>query len=249
MRKTIRLLLLTVVLTAVSVLAQRAGDGEIAGRITDAAGAALPGVRVRISSGVESREAITDVDGRFLVRSLPLATHSVVTDLAGFVSKSGAIRLSPGNRRAYLAWRLEVGCIEEDVRVILSVREAAPMVDAIVYVRVSSANGPVLMSVRSECVGRVLQEYSVQVLESARRSAGTAGGRTDLQIFLSPSEPGLQPGSEYLALLWPGGRAADRLVLPIQSGRVVSAAAGELGGLRVREALEALSNWSSRRRQ
>lgn len=246
MTRTIPRLLSMVVLTAVAAVAQAGADGEIAGRMSDATGAPLPGVRVRISTGDESREAITGVDGRFVVRSLPLATHRVVTELAGFVSKSGAITLSPETRRAYVAWRLEVGCVDEGVRVILDVREAAPVVDAIAHVRVSSADGPVLVSQRPECVGRVLQQYSVVVLDSAKAGAATASGRTDLQIFLSPDEAGLEPGGEYLALLWPCGRAADRLVLPIRSGRAVSPAAGERAGVCVREALEALRSWSRR---
>ena len=237
----------TVVLAAVAAVGQTVADGRIAGRITDATGAALHGVRVRITSGDASSEAITGVDGRFVVRSLPLATHRVETELLGFVSRSGDIRLSPENRRAYVAWRLEIGCLDEGIRVILSVRQAAPVVDAIVHVRVSSADGPVLMSMRPECVGSVLQEYSVVVLGSAKAGAGTVGGGTDLQMFLSPDQPGLEPGGEYVAFLWPHGRAADRLVIPIRSGRVVSPAAGELGGMRPSEALAALSSWSRKR--
>lgn len=246
MTRTIPQLLAAVILTAVAAVAQTGADGEIAGRVSDAAGLPLPGVRVRISTGDESREAVTTVDGRFVVRSLPLATHRVVTDLAGFESRSAAVTLSPETRRAYVRWRLQTACLSEAVRVMFDARQAAPLVDAIVHVRVSSVDGPVLMVEGPEC-NRVLQQYSVVVLESAKAGVAADTTETDLQIFLRPDEAGLEPGGEYLALLWPDGEAADRLILPIQAGRVVSLAAGELAGVRVSEALEALRGWSRKR--
>ena len=244
MPKTTRLILSTLVLSTVVAFAQRATDGEIAGRITDKAGAALPGARVTISSDETSKEAITDIDGRFVVRSFTPTTHHVIAALPGFVSASGVIRLSPTNSRAYVAWHLELGCLDENIRVILSARQAAPVVDAIVHIRVTSANGPVLMSVRPECVGSVLQQYSAQVLDGAPGGRPTTAPAGNLEVFLLPSEGRLEAGREYLALLWADGRAADHLVLPIVSGRVASPAAGELVGMPVREALSTLIGWS-----
>src|SRR5687768_9701331 len=139
MRKAGWALLLTIVVTA-TALGQTTAEGEIAGRITDSQAAALPGVRITVKSSDEQREAITDSDGRFVLGMLKLGTYRVAADLAGFVSESGTITLSPTTRRAHLAWSLNVGCIEEDIRVILSAREAAPLVAAIVHIRVKSDN-------------------------------------------------------------------------------------------------------------
>jgi hypothetical protein len=247
MQKTVWAVLLVVVAIA-STVGQTAADGEIAGRITDSQEAALPGVRIAISSGDERREAITDNDGRFVVGLLKLGTYRVAVELAGFVSKAGTITLSPTTRRAHIAWLLEVGCIEEDIRVILGAREAAPMVDAIVHVRVKSDNGPLLWSRRPECTGSVVQSYTVEILNAVVRRSGKDDGRTTLQILLSPREVRLKPGGEYLALLWPGQLAGDGLVFPIVSGRISSPAGEVLSGMRVEEALEALGQWSRERR-
>jgi hypothetical protein len=127
MQNTLWAVLLVIVATAPTV-GQTAADGEIAGRITDSQAAALPGVRIAISSSDERREAITDNDGGFVLGMLKLGTYRVSAELAGFVSASGTITLSPTTRRAQIAWPLEVGCIEEDIRVILDAREAAPLV-------------------------------------------------------------------------------------------------------------------------
>jgi hypothetical protein len=241
MQMILRVLLWNAALGVAIAVAQTT-DGQIAGRINDKSGAPLPGVRIAITNGDQSREAITDSDGRFVLRSVTMGTYRVVADLAGFTPTSGEIRLSPSSPRAFLAWRLEVGCLDEDIRVILGARKAAPLVDAILHIRVTSADGPVLMSVRPECAGRVLREYSVQVLGTAPGRARTSPGLR--QIFMSARDARLEPGQEYLALLWPDGRATDDLVLPIVSGLVASPSAGELNGMRVDEALKALGKWS-----
>ena len=231
----------------VAIAGDQATDGQIAGRINDNSGGALPGVRIAITTGDQSREAITDKDGRFVLRSVTMGTHRVVAELVGFTPASGEISLSPSSPRAFLAWSLEVGCLDEDILVILSAREAAPLVDAILHIRVTSAEGPVLMSVRPECAGRVLPEYSIQVLGTAPGNGRTSHGLR--QIFMTARDARLEPGHEYLALLWPDGRATDNLVLPIASGLVASPSAGELNGMRVDEALRVLGMWSQEPRR
>jgi hypothetical protein len=195
MRKAGWALLLTVAVTA-TALGQTTTEGEIAGRISDSQAAALPGVRITIRSSDEQREAITDSDGRFVLGMVKLGTYRVAADLAGFVSESGTITLSPTTRRAHLAWSLNVGCIEEDVRVILSAREAAPMVAAIVHIRVKSDDGPLLWSARPECAGSVVQSYTVEVLGAVSRGSGKDDGRATQQMLLELRESRLQPGGD-----------------------------------------------------
>lgn len=248
MQRTVLAVLLVVVATA-SAVGQTDANGEIAGRIVDSQAGALPGVRITISSTDVRREAVTDHDGRFVVGMLKLGTYRLEAELAGFASKSGTITLSPATRRAYVAWPLDIGCISDDVRVVLSAREAAPMVDAIVHVRVRSDNGSLLWSTRPECAGSVVESYAVEVLNEVVRRSGRNDGRTALQLFLPPRDARLKPGGEYLALLWPGGHTGDGLVLPIVSGRVTSTVGDPLGGMRVAEALETLAQWSRERRR
>jgi hypothetical protein len=88
MQMIFRLLFSTVALGVAIAVAQTV-DGEIAGRINDKSGAPLPGVRITITNGDRSREAITDRDGRFALRPLAMGTYRVVADLLGFTSTSG----------------------------------------------------------------------------------------------------------------------------------------------------------------
>ena len=93
-------------------------------------------------------EKITDWHGRFHVSELTPGTYSVQAELAGFRPASGAITLSEVTPRAHLAWSLDLGCTAEDVRVKMSPREAAPIAEAIVHLRLTSADGPLLSSTR-----------------------------------------------------------------------------------------------------
>ena len=124
----LRVLFWTVALGVAIAVAQTA-DGPIAGRINDKSGAPLPGVRITITNGDQSREAITDSDGRFALRSLTIGTYRVVAELAGFKAASGEITVSPSTPRVFLAWSLEVGCLAEIQRVILGPRGAARLVE------------------------------------------------------------------------------------------------------------------------
>ena len=237
---------LVVLLGAATAAGQTAVEGEISGRISDVEGVALPGVRISISNSEERREATTDDAGRFVLRSLKPGPYGVTAELPGFVSKSGTITLSPTSLRARIAWSLAVGCLAEVQRVIFRAREAAPLVDAIAHLRVESDDGPVLVSVRPECIGEVTREYTVQLLRSSGRRAAD-DGRSTVQILMSRDEPRLESGREYVALFWEGWRAAESLVLPIVSGRVVSPAGEGLNGMTVEDALAVLSRWSRER--
>jgi hypothetical protein len=241
---TVRILVLVIGL-AVSSLVALAPLGEIAGRISDEQHSALSGTRIRITNGNQSREVVTDRDGRFLVGGLSLATYSVVAELAGFSSTSGRITLSPSTPRALLAWSLKVGCLEEIQRVILGPRGAARLVDAIVHMRVGRNAGPVRISDRPDCEGRVFDEYVVEVLGAVPgRGNGGTGHRP---VFMEPRGAHLTPGYEYLALLWPDGYTSDDLVLPVVSGRVMAPGAPELNGLGAKDALDILAKWSEKR--
>ena len=177
-----------------------------------------------------------------------MGTYRAVAELAGFTPISGEISLSSSTPRVFLGWPLEVGCLNEDIRVSLGPRKSAPLVDAILHIRVTSADGPVLMSDSPECPGRVLQRYTVHVLGSAPGHRRTSPGPR--QMFMSARGARLEPGREYLALLWPDGQPpTDDLVLPIVGGLVASPGTGELNKMRVDEALKVLGNWARERQQ
>ena len=244
MRTILRCFVWTIILASATAVAQTA-DGEIAGRIHDKAGAVLPGVRVTITSGDRRQEAVTNSEGRFVLRALSTGTYRVVAELAGFIPTAGEIVLSSSSLRAFLAWPLEAGCLQEVIRVMLGAREAAPLADAILHIRIVSVDGPVWMSVRPDCAGEVLQQYSVDVLDRAGPRGST---RTDQrQVFMPAGEGALESGHEYLALL-SGDDATSILMLPIVSGLVASPLAGVLNGMPPDQALKLLDAWSHERR-
>ena len=240
----IRIAVLTLAVT--SVVAQ-APSGEIAGRMSATDGSPLPGARIKVTSGGQSREAVTDGDGRFLIGPLAMGSYRVVTELAGFMKASGQTTISARTPRAFLAWSLEIGCIAEIQRAMFGPREAAARVEAIIHMRVASDAGRVRVSDRPSCEGEVLHEYQVQVLGSPSGRGRTKPGQR--QMFLEPRHAPLATGQEYLALLWPGGYSFDELILPIISGRVVSPTVSELNGLSATEALNILARWSEQRQR
>ena len=242
----LRTLVAGVALWATAAFGQTS-TGEIAGRMSmrDERRSELPGVRVMIADGNQTRETVTDISGRFAFRSLRFGTYRVVAELAGFNKAVGELAVSPSSPRAFLAWSLEIGCLAEVQRVDLAPREAARVVAAIVHVRVIEAPRPVLVSLHPACSARVLQAYEVEFLASAGAVA-TSPGRS--QLFMEPQEARLAPGSEYVALLGPEGHTTSDLVFPIVEGRVASPHAGELHGMRTADALRLLGKWSSEQR-
>jgi hypothetical protein len=232
---------------AAACLVAQTVSGEIGGRLTDKQHSALPGVRVRIANGDQSKEAVTDGDGRFSLPSLTMGTYRVVAELAGFKTASGTIAISAATPIAFLTWSLEVGCLSEIQRVILGPKSAARLVEEIVHVRAASPAQSVLISTAPDCEGRVFRRYSVQVLDSVPGRVRTRLGQR--QVFMEPRSAGLMLGQEYLVLLWSDGSTSDDLVLPIISGRVVSKESSELNRLNVREALSLLAKWSEERQR
>ena len=66
------------------VAAQEATTGEIAGLVVDAQGLALPGATITVTGAQGTKSAVTDGEGRFLIRFLIPGPHSVRVELQGF---------------------------------------------------------------------------------------------------------------------------------------------------------------------
>lgn len=247
MTRRILFALLLIIAAPILVLAQADTSGEIVGRLTDRSGGVLPGVRITITSSSNlRREVITDAHGHFKVPDLALGTYLVLAELTGFMPVSGSVVLSQSVPRAHLAWRLELGCISDDVIVRMSPREAAASVDVIAHVRIISVDGPVQFSTRPDCEGKIRQSYAATVLQAANGAAG--GTRHTIQLLLRPSDRMLNAGGEFVVLLWADGLTDDGLTLRVESGRVVEAVPEPLGGMPVEKALKTLSRWALDRR-
>lgn len=93
--------------------------GSISGNITDATGAAIPGVKVTIlspSTG-SSREAMTDQDGHYVVPLLGVGEYTVRSELKGFqTSEATHVRLQVDEQRE-IDFKLSPATVQESVEV------------------------------------------------------------------------------------------------------------------------------------
>ena len=81
------LLILMLLLIPAAVLAQT-GSAALGGRVSDASGAALPGVTITATNNATglSRSVVTASDGSYRFPSLPVGMYTVNADLSGFSS-------------------------------------------------------------------------------------------------------------------------------------------------------------------
>ncbi|HKX33512.1 MAG TPA: carboxypeptidase regulatory-like domain-containing protein, partial [Blastocatellia bacterium] len=99
--------------------------GRIAGTVTDASDAALPGVTVKIThTGTDLvRTVATDANGFYVATSLPVGTYTVSIEHQGFkkIAKTGYDLIADG--RLTVDFRLETGAVTDAVEVTAQVGE------------------------------------------------------------------------------------------------------------------------------
>lgn len=80
--------------------AQASANANVAGRVRDDSGAAIPGVTVSLSptAGGGASVEVTAVDGTFRFRSLAAGEYGIDAALDGFKGVSKRVRLTPGQR-------------------------------------------------------------------------------------------------------------------------------------------------------
>src|SRR5579872_7472007 len=82
-----------------AVPAQSVDSGKIVGRITDTVHVALPGVEVSADADGVHRQAVTDTDGRYEIRELPIRVpYRLTFSLAGFRTKTVEAVLPPSDQ-------------------------------------------------------------------------------------------------------------------------------------------------------
>src|SRR5690349_3799122 len=88
---------LTAGLTAAPVAAQVVG-GNLAGRVTDESGAALPGATVTVTNKANGAQQtlVTTAEGTYRIVALQPATYQVKTELTGFGSTVREIVITIG---------------------------------------------------------------------------------------------------------------------------------------------------------
>lgn len=103
----------------------QAGTAEITGTVTDASGAALPGVKVIITQqgGVASREVETGRSGTYVASALPTGGYTVKAEVSNFRTQvRNGVVLQVG-RQERVDFVLELGARSDEV----VVREGAPL--------------------------------------------------------------------------------------------------------------------------
>jgi hypothetical protein len=112
--------------TTVPAVAQQ-GTAEIAGRVTDAQGALLPGVAIVVTNEETGlfREVTTSAEGTYLASQLVPGRYKVVAQLAGFRTGERSGLLLQVGTTLTINLTLEVGGVEETV----TVTGESPLVD------------------------------------------------------------------------------------------------------------------------
>ena len=130
---------LTGLLFCAALAAQSLNTGTILGNVTDASGATVPGVTVRLisESTALQKEATTDGEGNYQILQLPVGTYRIEFEKTGFqrsVDNKG-ISLSAG-QSLRINGNLKVGSLTETVQVdakVAQVDTATANVSATVY--------------------------------------------------------------------------------------------------------------------
>lgn len=245
-------LTVVVLLMALSVPSVgRQTTGQISGRITDASGGPLPGVTVTVALGSSQHKTVTNAAGRFALDGLEPGTYDVTAALAGFVTRTGRMQLASVNSRAYVEWSLRIGCLREDVRVLLNSRDAARLADAVIRLRLTRDDGDVKWGTEPDCPSRWL-DFSATATQLVAGKADP--GATSLRLFIRPDSGDAVVGSDYLAIVWettPGSgvwHTDARQLLPIAAdGRVAAPWEPLLDGRTAAEAETQLREWFANR--
>src|SRR5207302_6285632 len=102
-----------------TLLAQTAATGALKGTVTDPSGSVVPGVTIKVTSNEtgQSRTAITQGNGTYLVPLLPLGEYRLETSAKGFKSETFQNLPIHVTETALLDIHLQVGAIAETVTV------------------------------------------------------------------------------------------------------------------------------------
>ena len=109
--------LLCLVLFSISAMAQSQTTGRIAGVVTDEKGDAVPGAQITVTNNAtgESRDAVADDSGHYIVPLLPPGSYTVTASATGFkkfITENVKVAITETNT---LNATLQVGAITETV--------------------------------------------------------------------------------------------------------------------------------------
>ena len=135
------LVLAVLAIFAASPSAQVGNSAQITGRVTDAEGAALPGVRMSVTGQglLRPTETVADDNGRFAFAGLQPspATYTVTARLEGFETSTVMVRADPAADSSFTI-RLHLECFEPDLEVVPELSPLVAAADVVALVRLDS---------------------------------------------------------------------------------------------------------------
>jgi len=210
--------------TAVSVAAGQS-TVSISGRVVDASGDLLPGVKITAKNGERSTDSIARADGTFVVTDLQPGAYTLSATLPGFRTERRRVQVTAGQAKV-VDFNMRVGCINETV----TVSSHPPLIDSrlparsdlVAYLRIDE-----LIDEDSPSDPDCRVRYRATVLRAvARRSSQkVAAGTVDV---LLNADAAIELGREYIIwLTWradknafDSGSDVEGVVRPVEQGHV-----------------------------
>ncbi len=115
---SLRVLIVSVALLALSVSLRAQTTAEVVGRVFDSDGAVLPGATVALENvGTKDvRTTVTNATGDYLFTLLPIGSYTVRIELQGFQAQNAKVTLNSGDR-VRVDGKLAVGSLQETILV------------------------------------------------------------------------------------------------------------------------------------
>ena len=205
----------------------------LAGIVSDSSGAALPGVKVTVTTTNLERSAVTDDQGRYQVAGLPAGTYTVKAELPGFETVVDHGVVVAAEAAPALNFTLKVGCLSEVVWVDFGMPWALREANAIVHIRIAgSGSGERCIAtglcVCTEHVAVVMRDLKADQPDAAPTSIRFLQDGAGRITGMAPSgSKPYAPGEEYIAFLrWDSAARrfvrilGDGYMFPVRGGRV-----------------------------
>jgi hypothetical protein len=217
-------------------------QASIAGVVTDASGAVLPGVTVEVSSPAlieKTRSTVTSATGQYEITSLVSGAYTVTFTLPGFnTARREGVELT-GTFAAKIDAELRVGAVEETV----TVRGESPVVDVQNATRqtvlgrevidtIPAGRNPNMLAV---LIPGVVTNNPIQDVGGAESRGGTQpgntalaihGGRTNDQIYMQNGVSAVSFDGAFINPLIPNPGATQEIVVDTAAASVEHYAGG-----------------------
>jgi hypothetical protein len=214
--------------------AQSVGARQITGRVTDGSGAGLPGVGISATGpGRLSPEmAVTDIDGRFVIRGdlqPSPATYTITARLPGFETVTVLVRASEVGVDSTFTIRMHIGCygpgVTIDEIILPEIDGYVSAADVIALLRLESIDDQYLPRIGDGYCGSV-KAFRATIIDAVR-DRRSPRLRSIQFVLLAPEENRVyRRGDNYIALLqWHPVTRAYRVMsrayfMPVRTGQV-----------------------------